>query len=673
MVKYEQTELLKMHQISDHVERKFIDSKHIEHFEVLTDTGWSPVTKILKTVPYQVYTLITEKGFHLQCADNHIVFTDNLQEKFVKDLLPGDNICTEKGADSVVSIVRSDHSEHMYDLSLDDDNHRYYTNGILSHNSAILNALSYVLYGSALTNIKKNNLINLTNGKNMLVTLEFSMHDKTYRVERGRSPMKFSLFVDGTQLDGDDTDEAQGESRKTQEELERILGLSHTMFKHIVALNTYSEPFLSMRANDQREIIEHLLGITKLSEKATKLKEEIKTTKDALKEEEFRIKAILEANKRIESNIKMLKIKSNNWIKEHHETTNEVKRAIELLSDINIDTEVENHKALAEWSDCERNRVSVNKDISSYQKQLKQITKQISDTQKQLDDTHQNECPMCGHDLEEHKHEEIVNGLTVTLAKYQQSKTTIETELGKSKTELDALGETEPRPEVFYDTIDAAYNHKNSLESLENDLHRELHSVNPHHEQIEELTRSGLQQIDYEIINELNLYRDHQEFLLKLLTNKDSFIRKKIIDQNLAYLNARLKNYIDKMNLPHEVEFQSDLTVDITEHGRGLDFHNLSRGERTRLILSLSLAFRDVYESLNSPINLLFIDELIDNGLDTSGVESALGILKKMSRDNNKNIYLISHRDELVGRVDNVLRVVKSGGFTSFDADVDSP
>ena len=92
----------------------------------------------------------------------------------------------------------------------------------------------------------------------------------------------------------------------------------------------------------------------------------------------------------------------------------------------------------------------------------------------------------------------------------------------------------------------------------------------------------------------------------------------------------------------------------------------MSRGERNRLILSLSWAFRDVFENLNEPVNLMFIDELIDNGTDTTGVEAALSILKKVTRERNKNIFLISHREELIGRVSNVLNVIKENGFTSF-------
>ena len=164
---------------------------------------------------------------------------------------------------------------------------------------------------------------------------------------------------------------------------------------------------------------------------------------------------------------------------------------------------------------------------------------------------------------------------------------------------------------------------------------------------------------------------EHQKFLLDLLTSKDSFVRKKIIDQNLSYLNSRLTHYLDKIGLPHNVIFKNDLQVEITELGRELDFDNLSRGERNRLILGLSFAFRDVWENLYVPINTLFIDELIDSGLDTMGVENSIAILKDMSRTRQKSIWLVSHREELAGRVPSVLKVVKENGFTSYATSTD--
>jgi hypothetical protein len=224
---------------------------------------------------------------------------------------------------------------------------------------------------------------------------------------------------------------------------------------------------------------------------------------------------------------------------------------------------------------------------------------------------------------------------------------------------------------VFYDTLEAALNHRNSLDTLTRNLTARLDEQNPYQEQIDDMQHQALQEVNYDTVNEMNRLLGHQEFLLKLLTSKDSFVRKKIIDQNLSYLNGRLTHYLDRIGLPHTVKFQNDLSVSIEEYGRELDFDNLSRGERTRLILGMCWAFRDVWESLYQPINLLFIDELMDNGLDTQGVESGLALLKKMSRERHKSIWLVSHRDELAGRVENILKVVKEHGFTSYNTDVE--
>jgi DNA repair exonuclease SbcCD ATPase subunit len=109
--------------------------------------------------------------------------------------------------------------------------------------TTIINALSYALYGQALTNIRKDNLVNKTNGKHMLVSLDFSVNGKDYRVERGRKPNVLKFYVNSEEQAVEDN--AQGDSRETQHAIEHILGMSHDMFKHILALNTYTEPFLS--------------------------------------------------------------------------------------------------------------------------------------------------------------------------------------------------------------------------------------------------------------------------------------------------------------------------------------------------------------------------------------------------------------------------------------------
>ncbi len=540
--------------------------------------------------------------------------------------------------------------------------------------STIVNALSYALFGTALTNIKKDNLINKSNMKNMLVTLTFSLNGKGYTIERGRKPGIFRFIEDGKDdLEEEnksvkDSDEAQGENRHTQEEIVRVIGISHDMFKHILALNTYVEPFLALRTNDQRSIIEQLLGITKLSEKADKLKEEVRIVKDEIKEEEFRIAATKSANTRIEQNIKSLEIKSVTWEKEKTKRIEQYQQSVIDLLSVDIDNEISLHKSHKEVDDLNAEYRSLSKEFSSLETDVLSATKAVARLDRVISSSTEKICPTCNQEMDKDTHEQVH---TEYLEQYMDEKKRLvdKTSLRDNVKQLaNTVKSLIPvLPSTFYNTLDEAYNHKTTLTTVGNSLENELATVNPYVDQINSLKKDSIQEIDFEVMNKLVELRDHQEFLLKLLTNKDSFIRKKIIDQNLAYLNHRLAFYLIEIGLPHEVKFKSDLEVEITMYGKEFDFDNLSRGERTRLILSLSWSFRDVFESMNDKINLLFIDELIDSGLDTSGVEASLSILKKMSREHKRNIFLISHRDELVGRVTNVLKVIKEGGFTSLE------
>ena len=640
--------------------------------------------------------------------------------------------------------------------------------------TTIINALSYALYGNALSNIRKDNLVNKTNSKHMLVSLDFSVNGQEYRIERGRKPNVLRFFVNNEDKSSDD---AQGDSRETQDAIERVIGMSHDMFKHVLALNTYTEPFLSLKANDQRAIIEQLLGITLLSERADKIKELNKQTKESITQEEMRIRAVQEANKRIEEQIESLQRRQTLWKNKYDSDLSTLVTQYDDLSKINIAAELAAHKDLAVWSQLRsqketrdaliarstawqqkhstevqtagraylnKNQINIETELASwtalttYNQKVKDIaelekliTRCVTDEAKEIKlveklkseiaELQNHKCYACGQDFHDSNHENVLVakekalqeaslqalatntqwiGHTDALLKlgdlggkpsthYQTEAEAIRhsSELNSLKQALD-LKESEvnpfteqlieledvvvpPQPVTHYDTEAEAIKHSSQVESLLTQITNKHAEADPYGEQITDMQNKALQEVSYDALNELVRVQEHQDFLLKLLTSKDSFVRKKIIDQNLSYLNNRLTHYLDRIGLPHTVKFQNDLTVSIEELGRELDFDNLSRGERNRLILSMSWAFRDVWESLYSPINLLFIDELIDNGLDTQGVENALALLKKMSRERNKSIWLVSHREELAGRVENILKVVKENGFTNYNTDID--
>jgi len=534
--------------------------------------------------------------------------------------------------------------------------------------TTIVNALSYGLFGDPLTNIRRDNLINKTNGKAMLVTLEFDCNGNAYKIERGRKPNVLKFYVNDQEQEI--VDEAQGDSRETQEAINKLLGMSHLMFKHVVALNTYTEPFLSMKANDQREIIEQLLGVTLLSEKAETLKAQIKDSKALMAQEEYQIDAAEKSNVKIQETIASLETRKKLWYDQRDKDVIKLDSAIAELEQVDIDSEISSHKQLEQWNENSTAIQRYKREMLTLEQALDRNSKQVTKIDKDLEYAKDAKCPTCEQELHDDKHQALLEELQHQhddSMKYQEQVTY---DISKVQKKIDQIGDVIMKPDTYYDSAEQAYNHKSTMAHLKQQLEDKAVETDPYTAQIEDLQNEAIQEVNWDKLNQISKLKDHQEFLYKLLTSKDSFIRKRIIDQNLAFLNQRLAQYLQRIGLPHTVKFLNDLTVEIQELGRDLDFDNLSRGERNRLILSLSWSFRDVWESLYTPVNLLFVDELIDNGLDASGVESALGVLKQMARERNKNVFLISHKDELQGRVNNTLNVIKENGYTSYSNDV---
>ena len=397
--------------------------------------------------------------------------------------------------------------------------------------TTIINALSYALYGNALTNIRKNNLINKTNSKGMLVTLSFEKDSLQYRIERGRSPNLLKFYINNEEQV--DIDESQGDSRKTQESIDHLLGMSHDMFKHIVALNTYTEPFLSMRTNDQRAIIEQLLGITILSEKADVLKEDIRDTKDNLSQETMRINALQTANEKIDETINGLKSKQKAWLSKRTTDTIKLREAIDELEHLDIELELESHEKLTNWSELNNSILALNKEKSTLETAQLRATKSVSKVEKDILQLDNAACHTCGQSLHADKKAEILDNKSKELTDADAYLTEVSDKLNVVITELSSIGDINGRPNTFYETSKEAYAHKSNVSNLTQAWSNKKDEADPYQEQIDDLENSAKQEIDWEEINTLTSLKEHQEFLLKLLTNKDSFIRKKIIDQNL--------------------------------------------------------------------------------------------------------------------------------------------
>jgi DNA repair exonuclease SbcCD ATPase subunit len=671
--------------------------------------------------------------------------------------------------------------------------------------TVILNALSYVLYNETITDIKMDNLINNINKKNMLVTVNFKKNGVQYRIERGRKPNVLKFFVDGSEKN-----EAKGENKTTQDDINEVIGMTHTMFTHLVCMNTYTEPFLKMKPTPQRELIEELLGVSLLSQRDETVKKLISESKRSIDVEQAVIKSKIDANSRIEmaiqraandslvwensKNLRLINLKANLEKLDVIDFDKELKIIEEIIflenkiKKINQDVSNNNWKIQSKTSELNRLKSSQNQtpvsnvdkhierlttdlknqeiilsknidnhitmlkksietfedEIQTYNKSIDVLVEEIAHFQSHLE-SDEHFCNACGQkfididhlksakekitktieektlmvqkylskieNLEEgiaikerdivssednHKNNlelatkrilEIENEIQIVLDEkeneqklFEQNKLKTLENIQNIQKEIDELivinNEIYEQismikiPKSDYKNKEELWSLREQKDKLLNDIETEYNKENPHQQNILNL-ESTLQEISYDYLNNLKDDLLHEEFIHKLLSGKDSFIRKKIIDQNLYYLNTRVNYYLNLLGLPHEIKFLSDLTVEITHMGNDYDFPQISRGQQGRVILATAWAFRDVWENLNHSVSLMFVDELCDNGIDDLGADNALSIMNKISREQKRNTFLISHKSTFIGKVDNNLVVHLEDGFSRIETDGD--
>lgn len=210
---------------------------------------------------------------------------------------------------------------------------------------------------------------------------------------------------------------------------------------------------------------------------------------------------------------------------------------------------------------------------------------------------------------------------------------------------------------------------KSDIEYLENEIKLLKEAENPHHDMLEELQAVEIDNDKSERINELDKLIKHQEYLLKLLTKKDSFIRKRLLDNNLPFLNKRLLMYLGLTGLPHKVQFNSDMSPSITQFGTEIGFKSLSSGQKARVNLALAFAFRDVLQARHASINLCILDECLDVGLGNVGVQMAAKMIKSIAEREKLSMFIISHRDEITSMFKKHLVIEYKNGFSNIKGD----
>lgn len=532
--------------------------------------------------------------------------------------------------------------------------------------TTIINALVYGLYDKPLSSISKDNLVNYINKKNMEVIVNFTApNGNQYRVRRtrkmkGEGSSSVYLYENGNDITLDSI-------ARTNEKIEQILTMTYDLFVRIVVFSATHVPFLNLPATSasgvsQRAIIEELFGLTDLTAKADDLKSTIKDTEHHFNALKAKIDNMEQNKQRHNVQIANAQQRILQWealTASDIEAIEEKLALLEASGDVSEQSQHFQQRAAMQTAlASERSALS---SLSATKRQIEsKITKLTSDHERLL----QSECPHCHqpyhNDDEIASTKEKIDQLTTQL-------TEIDQEICNAQQCVDqqtrAIAELTPL--ITITNINELLQLQSKQQHLVSKLEQLKAATNPHIDAYDELVATQLPEIDYTEINQVSTLIEHQKFLYKLLTKKDSFVRKHLLNKNIPYLNQQLHYYLTELGLVHRVQFTHELSADVSQFGTKIDFGNLSAGQQARVNIALALAFRDVSQSIHCHVNVCMLDEVLDHGLDSIGVNLTAKMLRIKAKQDKMCSFIITHKEIDYTAFDHILKIQLKQRFSS--------
>ena len=526
--------------------------------------------------------------------------------------------------------------------------------------STVLDALTFSLFGKPFRKINKGQLVNSVNEKDTKVEIEFNINKTEYRVLRGIKPNIFEIYKNGQKLNEDSSANDQQKSLETQ-----ILKLNYKSFTQIVILGSASfVPFMQLSAPHRREVIEDLLDIRVFSSMSDILKEKIKASRDNLKVLELKKESLGDKIVMQKQFIRSIEQEGEDGIRQKQESI------------VTCDEESANYQKRIE--DLISKVSSKEKEIQQYITSSNTIKKLSSfkvklETKKQTSNDHlvlfqkNTVCPTCTQNIEDSFRVNKIDHLQQVISKYQTNLTEIET----------AITEEEEREQKFLGLQREITNLQNETSQLNirvsnsnklrKSLEKEIQSIT---DKLENRTSENVKLSEYkdslkQILKDLEQVREEFEYFQQShILLKDDGVKSGIIRKYLPLINKQVNNYLQRMdffiNFTLDEEFNERIQTPIHEK---FSYSSFSEGEKMRIDLALLFTWREIARMKNSvSTNLLILDEVFDSSLDGFGTDEFLKIVRYVIKD--ANVFIISHKNELLDRFENVLEFTKEKGFS---------
>ena len=532
------------------------------------------------------------------------------------------------------------------------------TNG--AGKSTILDALTFVLFNKPYRKINKPQLANTTNERECLVEIEFSINSRQYVVRRGIKPNVFDIVVNGNQL------HREADDRSMQRILEEsILKLNYKSFTQIVILGSSTfVPFMQLTSSNRREVIEDLLDIRIFSAMNNIIKETLKEKKNQVKSLDLKRETLKDKMKMQKNFIEELENRGKANIEANEQKVDRLLKEVDVYIEENEKTEEEVKVRTKKQEEV----TGATQKLSKLNNLKGKISNKVATITKEHKFFNENTvCPTCQQDIEEefrlNRIEDAQNKAKELKEGYDELANTIKFEQQRER-QFTTLSQeiTKLTHDISQNNTRISINQR-QIRECEHEIQTitsNLQNRNSEHEKLEEF-KENLHKTIEELADKKQeiVYNDFAYSLLK-----DDGVKTKIIKKYLPFINQQVNRYLQMMefyiNFQLNEEFNESVKSPIHED---FSYSSFSEGEKMRIDLALLFTWREVARVKNSAnTNLLIMDEVFDSSLDGFGTDEFLKIIRYVIKD--ANIFVISHKTDMLDKFENVIRFDKVKGFS---------
>lgn len=526
-----------------------------------------------------------------------------------------------------------------------------------SGKSTILMAIEFALFGRVSNGITKPDLVNSINKKDCLVEVECETNGRQILVRRGIKPAVFDIEIDGKLVDQD------ASSRDYQSKFEdEILGFNIASFRQVISISGGSyTPFLLLAAGARRKIVEELLNLTIFSKMASLHLATINQNREELANAENEIG-------RLQASIQSLKkgLESLAEQEEGYRLTIEanIKTAEDKITAFLAENEEANRR-IEEFAPV-RNKIKQRKD--KRQKLLdfrRDIEKKVSRIDEYVKFFHDHDhCPTCKQGITEEFKQESISPKEAKKAEYAESLHRLEDTLKQTRDDIEKLESILEKTLELEKQVHTTNGRIRDLQAYITQQQRMLKNSSGSGDEIKGEIKAKSEQMENLKERRLTILEEKQYNDIITAIIKDNGIKSKIIAQYVPHMNAEINRYLEILNLNLSFEIDEQFNEKILSRFKDeLSYASFSAGERARIDIAILFTWRELAKLKNSlSCNLLFLDEIFDSVLDEEGLESFINLLRYNLKDTN--VFLISHRPEVVDKFESNLRIEKQGNFS---------